>query len=387
MATYLIHEGNYEAFKQKIAKLERKFNRLHCPIVVNEVENVFKTDDDGNTNRFIKFEVEGKAIINDWELVAAIDHINNGVIIRKVDQTAEIPDKYKRSDYNFCEHCNSHRARKVVYVLRNKLTGEWKQVGASCVKDFTRGYDAEWAARYFEYLEDLESYDGAFVGGWSTPYHPVKEYLCFAIECINKFGWFNSSSEYPTKVRAANYMIHPDKLNRQEMKSAGFDATRSSVVQEAEDAIAYLMSLEDDGDYVTSLKTILSEEYTTSKYFGYVASLGIFYKRHIDAVKAEDLRKKEHELKKEKSKFVGEAGERIERKLASFRYVTSVDSMYGYSHLYELVDIDCNVYTWWTSSAVDESTCVAGKTFKGTVKKHEEYKGVNQTCLTRVKIA
>lgn len=386
MSIYLIHEGNYEAFKQKVAKLERKFRRLNCPIVVNEIESVFKTDDDGNINRFVKFEVEGKAIINDWELVAAIDHINNGVIIRKVDQTAEIPDKYKCSDYNFCEHCKSNRARKVVYILRNKLTGEWKQVGASCVKDFTRGYDAEWAARYFEYLEDLESYDGAFVGGWSKPYYSVKEYLCYAIECINKFGWFNSSCDHPTKTRAANYMIHPDKYSLQEMESVGFDATCKSVEQEAEDAIAYLNSLDDDGDYVTSLKTILADEYTTSRYFGYVASLGIFYKKHIDAVKADELRKKAHNLKK-KSEFVGEAGQRIERKLAAFRYVTSADSMYGYSHLYELVDVDGNVYTWWTSSAIDDKTCVAGKTFKGTVKKHEEYKGVNQTCLTRVKIA
>ena len=62
MSIYLIHEGNYEAFKQKVAKLERKFRRLNCPIVVNELESVFKTDDDGNINKFVKFEVEGKTI-------------------------------------------------------------------------------------------------------------------------------------------------------------------------------------------------------------------------------------------------------------------------------------------------------------------------------------
>ena len=56
----------------------------------------------------------------------------------------------------------------------------------------------------------------------------------------------------------------------------------------------------------------------------------------------------------------------------------------GTYYVHTLEDMDGNVYTWMTSArALEKGTLVR---MDATVKKHEEYKGIKQTYLTRPSI-
>lgn len=181
MARYFIHEANIEKVEDRIFKIGNKCNKFGCSFnyerVGEEFRNVSEIPNQPNIQKFIEIEVEGVAVINHWELIAKIEHEHGGCIISKIDFDAEIPEKYMLSDYCVCEHCNSKRLRKVVYILRNMQTGEFKQVGSSCLKDFTGALDAENAARYFAMFDELVENDGVYIEGSGTTYYRIKDYL------------------------------------------------------------------------------------------------------------------------------------------------------------------------------------------------------------------
>lgn len=65
----------------------------------------------------------------------------------------------------------------------------------------------------------------------------------------------------------------------------------------------------------------------------------------------------------------------------------TVNSMYGTSELYIFVDKDGNKYKTFYSGRGWECETGDKVTLKGTVKKHEEYKGEKATMLTRCKVS
>ena len=99
------------------------------------------------------------------------------------------------------------------------------------------------------------------------------------------------------------------------------------------------------------------------------------------------------ELKKSESKseYIGNIKERMTIDLVlnnSFGY----DTDYGYTNIYEFKDKQDNVFIWKTTKCIDVDESVThryseGSTFTitGTVKDHQEYRGVKQTVLTRCK--
>lgn len=91
----------------------------------------------------------------------------------------------------------------------------------------------------------------------------------------------------------------------------------------------------------------------------------------------------------EDSEFVGEAGSRMETDVTyvgESSYVRETYDGCGYEvlHIYKFADADGNLLVWKTTC---ELGCKAGTRLKlrGTVKKHDTYKDIKQTVLTRCK--
>ena len=105
-----------------------------------------------------------------------------------------------------------------------------------------------------------------------------------------------------------------------------------------------------------------------------------FYQRKMNQLKKEDEQKKSCSV----SQYVGEISSKVEFRPASVEFVTSSESVYGYSYLYRIKDESGNVFIWWSTRYFDNdlNSIVS---VKGTVKDHEEYKGLKQTVLTRCK--
>lgn len=125
---YKICESFIDEIEKKLNRIKKKCDKYGNPfkfeIVGSEIENV--KDDYGNFHpyKFFIVEVEGTAKIDDWECIAVLEVYNEGNIIRKINTTIEIPERFKYTD-NICEHCNSKRNRTNLYIIHNTKTDEF----------------------------------------------------------------------------------------------------------------------------------------------------------------------------------------------------------------------------------------------------------------------
>lgn len=436
MERFAIWEGHMDALKKKVKRIENKCEKYGCDFHFEEVGEEFREveisatyNDDGIlvsratgeamekdekgriatvevvTCRFILVDVEGIAIINDWELVAFTEHTDKGNIYSKVNAEVEIPSRYRASDC-FCEHCNTRRARKNTCIVRNINTNEFKQVGNTCLKDFTRGMDASIVTMFASFKEAFEEAQEAPIGGcgWRDRYLDKMEMLRYTAETIRHFGYAKSESAHSTKSRMLDYYnVEHGGFNRvgeedikkkllAEMKEVGFNSKSEEAKKMAEDALAWIAEQEAKNDYMHNLKVVASLEYIGWSNLGILVSLFPTHDREM-AREAERRLREEQRLKEleqgKLSDYVGEVGKRITRNIVSGKVVTSWTNCYDGWHetttfMYKFVDDEGNILIWKTSSDVDEHKV---KQITGTVKEHNEFREVKQTILTRCKVA
>lgn len=387
---YLIHESNIERLERKVKAVSNKCKKYGCDFHYQVVGEEFKgvnVEGRGQVARFIVVEAEGKAIVNGWEFVAKVQHTDNGNIITGVG--IEVPEKYYTSK-PVCEHCNSKRTRKYTYIVRNTETGEFKQVGKSCLKDFVGGYDIEWAAQYISMFEELIVGEAPMPGSSYKAYTETEEYLRYAAETIKHFGFHKADTgEYSTLRKALTY-YNVDHGNltgkmaepyREEMAKVNFDANSEYAKQTVTEAVRWIKEQDEQNNYYHNLKVAVANQYIVGNVYGILASLIAAYNKAME-IKAKREKAVEAEIN---SQYVGELKQRITATIKSIKCVTSWDTDFGYTYIYKIIGQDGNTYTWKTGKEIDEEQAI-GHTITGTVKAHTEFRGVKQTELTRCKI-
>lgn len=395
MAEYLIFEGNIDRLEQKLKTIENKCTKYGCEFTYSRKGEEFKVirDEDGEEHltRFIVVEAEGTAIVNGWRFVATIEHTSNGNIIRQMDQTVSVPTKYRSTD-PVCEHCNTLRRRKDTYIVYNEASDEWKQVGKSCLMDFTKGLDADAAARYISWFDTLIQGESIGSSVAITNYYPIGEILEYAAECYKHFGYQRAGSEYPTSTRTLYYYLYQhgslfgsseffDDI-RDQIKSVDFDA--SSNAKYVIDMLQWIRTVDDiDSDYMHNLTTLCKDTCVSSRNFGLLVSLVPTYNRYLkqkdNEIKQAEVRAKEAAM----SEHIGKVRDRLNIEVAEAELLTTVSNLYGISYLYKFKDANGNVFTWFTSCMIEVERKF---NIVGTVKEHTTYRGVKQTVLTRCKV-
>lgn len=415
MERYAIWEGHMDALKKKVQRIEKKCAKYGCDFHFEEVGEEYREvtlpksmqteKDETVTCRFVIVEVEGVAIINDWELVAYTERTEKGNIYSKVNTEVEIPTRYRASDC-FCEHCKTRRARKNTCIVRNIKTDEFKQVGNTCLKEFTQGLDASVVTMFASFKDAFEEAQEAPIGGcgWRERYLDKETMLRYTAETIRHFGYAKSDSRRSTKERMLDYYnadhngwsgFFPTEVAMKikgEMAEVGFNAESEEAKQMTKDALAWIAEQEESNDYMHNLKVACSLEYVGYRNLGILVSLFPTYNRELEREAQRKLREEERarELEQGKlSQFDGEVGQRITRNVVSCKVVTSWTNCYdGYypttTYMYKFVTEDGNILIWKTSKDFDEKKV---KTITGTVKEHNEFREVKQTVLTRCKVA
>lgn len=390
---YAIFEGNMERLEKKLLRIYNKCKAYGCEFHYKITGETFKELKDGKgrpyTARFIIVEAEGVAIVNNWEFVASVEHTENGNIFSGI-LGVEVPSRYYTSK-PVCEHCNTNRYRKYTYIVRNKETGEFKQVGKSCLKDFTHGMSAEAITQYISLFDTLIEGEAPDPEGHIEHYLAKEEYLKYAAETIRHFGYIKTTDEnmrstaqtamdfYEAERGRAVSKEYMEHL-RKEMDKVNFDINSPETVQEVKDALEWISNQPEHNNYMHNLKTACSLEYITCKNFGLLASLFPTYNKDLEIVK-----KKKATLPDESnSEYVGNVGDRINIKVKYVKCVTGWETEYGTTRIYKIIGQDGNVYTWKTGKLVDES--FNEMSIKGTVKAHTEYKGIKQTEITRCQV-
>lgn len=398
MNTYTIWEGNMEKLRAKCETIRKKCAKNGCTFVYREVGEQFeeyKEDGVKFSRRFILVEVEGTAIVNGWQFLATVQHLSGGKVITKADADIEIPNRFYSMD-PICEHCNSKRARKDTYIVYNQETKEYKMVGKSCLREYTNGLSAELVASYLSYFEALEDAENYFPASYSAgqKYYDVEEVLQVAAETVKHFGYVPSSFEgYTTKARCSDYFYYltegwaitpefKEKI-RMDLAAVKFDHKSNSSVGLAKDIMKFIREHEADSEYIRNLQSIVASRFVSARNFGLLISAVKAYDREVEKQKREEAKKAERSKIASSSNFQGEVGQKLTFDAVEVKVLSCYENQWDYSYFYQMLDAQGNVYTWSTSKGLDPEKKY---TVTGTVKKHEEYRGVKQTQLTRCKV-
>lgn len=398
---YRIAECNLERLEKKLLRIHNKCAKYGCDFSYEKLGEEYKTVADENNNlvtiKYIVVHAEGTAIVNDWQFVATLEHQTNGNIIRKYAEDVEIPDRYYFADA-VCEHCQTRRRRKDTYIIQNLQTGEFKQVGKSCLCDYTCGMSASNIANYISYFDELIKGEEPYKGSHSIPYFNLREFLMHCKECCDKFGYVKSQDRgYATKERAEiNMMLVKGKKPyfwnerdfykaKAELEKVNYDHTRNE--QFVENALAWIADQTRDNNYIHNLKAVCGNEWIPYKQMGIACSLIPTYDREIEYQRqkriAEEKRKAEQKAM-QKSEHIGNVGDRITINVEDWRCLASWDTQWGTTWMYQFRDANGNIYIWKSSKYIDEE--LENFTIKGTVKDHGEFRDVKQTIITRCKV-
>lgn len=173
--TAAIAKLNKKAAKLKLEPLALKKLEERTEIVtVHDVERPEWTEDAESGASFLStarqhfttvhvFEITGKLpVLAGWILGASVELLEGDkAMIWKSpsDQLPVVPSCYSENNKHSCEHCNKIRNRRKSYLVYNVESKAWKQVGASCIKDFLGSSDI---LAMFEFISDI--FIGAFEG-------------------------------------------------------------------------------------------------------------------------------------------------------------------------------------------------------------------------------
>ena len=402
MKTFAIYEENLDRLTKQINRIKNKCIKYRQSFTFTEVGEEFQdiTTQNGEvvTLRFVLVQVDGQIEHHDWKFVGTIAHEEAGNIIRQLNTQFLVPTKYYTSKPT-CDHCKTQRRRKDTYLIINEVTGEWKQVGKTCLNEFTNGMNAEDVASYISLFNSLIQGASPSSGSSFKQYHSVAQVLSYAFETVKYFG-YQRATEWEARPTRSRCMDYADLCNgrsrymsngqiralQKEMDSVGFDGDSATNQKLAWDAIQWALNNEDESNsYLHNLKVICSSEYTESRNLGMLISLAATYNRVLGTLEEKKKQESEQEIEVKVSEFLGAEKDKVLVTLVSGRCLYSNDTIYGTMYMYKFVDDQGNVIMWSTGNAVDLDN-IEGATISGSIKKLETYHGVKQTWLTRCKV-
>lgn len=342
--------------------------------------------EDGVIETWCEFEITGKIPkLNGWEVIAKIDHMDKSTMIRKFVDDIDL-SQYRNDPV--CEHCQIDRYRNVTFIVRNE-SGELKQVGSSCLKDFT-GHDPRQALSAIGMIQDFQSeWDDFCSHGRGINGFYVHDVLARTIIWLKGHGYVSKSAAYdrglePTiSVIESSYTGEPNLTVPKEEYPA--------IEKEVNAIIEHFKNHPEKGsnDYIGNCAEIAKSLYMDWKFGGYAVSMIPTYYREMEQKAKQDA--------DSQSEYVGKVGERKEFELY-FADWKCFETAYGVMQIYKLKDKNGNVFIWKTASGslYDKNDIALTSNqlrmdtyenelikLRGRIKEHKEYRGVKQTVLTR----
>lgn len=415
-ATYSIPEMNLQKLQDAIAKLNRKADRIgvkpvaidaqyDCVKYLHNVEGQLtwlteeeviargKVKNEDSQMAFYAVTIEGEyPKFDGWEFIAVLEPLiteDGAENIIKTVPGKECPLEVT-GRVGDCDHCRTKRYRTETFVVRHE-SGEYKVVGRQCLAAFLGGKTPAQLAAMAEFLFDLNEmcdelgeYEPS-EGGFAPTGSMLDRLLAVTATVIDAVGWRSKAScEYggtSTASIVSMYLNPPRQLPRWfvEVKEQMGDVSEHDGT--AEKAIEWARSIDPgDSSYLHNVRLIARCEWVRSKHWGIACSIMMAYLREVDRLKEQARR-----AALPPSEHVGSVKERLTLTVTC-NAVFQHDGYYGMVGIHKMVSDDGAVFTWFASESAEWLEKGCKYVIKGTVKGHDEYKGVKQTVLTRVKI-
>jgi hypothetical protein len=355
---------------------------------------------------FVEIKVvggEAPRLPGGWEFAAVLEPLGESCIVNftpilerdedwRAAQAVAGRERFSEKGM-YCDHCKAFRRRKEIFLLVNE-EGETVWVGRQCLRDFLGHTSPENLVARFQWFRQLQDYLG---GGYPrpVPMYPTRGVLECTVCAIAIDGW-RSRGKARDEGGAATadnvqFAFVGDSKEAREYRATLHDyyaENESHIQARVEKALTWIREMDQDeankSDYISNLKTACCAEEIKLKHFGLVCSLLVAYDKHIETEADRQRREREREDRAKAtadSQHLGEKGERLELE-AEVVMMRDVDSFYGPSVLFKFV-ADGNVLTWFCSGRTPDVEVGDKVQVRGTVKKHDEYKGTKNTQLTR----
>jgi hypothetical protein len=380
--------------ENEINKLNRKAEKLGTPPIEMSVsEPFFKEEkEDGETvqQKYVTVTIEGEAPqVPGYEFLATIEHKGaSGNIVRTMPGVSEANVKnFYDASPDYCDHCKKKRARIDTFIIKDQKTGDLRQIGRNCLADFLGGKDPKQVLFWFslkqrisDVMSRAEDYEGKMTS--RVEYGASKTYVMnVAAALVNKFGYKRAGSYDSTASQVRTVVFSPPTATddyTQELRKIVKDG-KDAAQAYAEKVLDWFMNDVSDADkqdnnFLHSIDVALKDNHITYRDAGFVAAMFPAYERAVGEKKAASTRS---------NQWVGNVGDKLPPTKIKVVATSLHDGMYGTTQRVQMEDGAGNMYTWWNTGKHDMEKG-ASYTIKGTIKKHDDYRGQKSTVLTRV---
>jgi hypothetical protein len=393
-----------ETLREKIAILNKKATKLGCePAKVKVLDEVIvKRSKVMPGGRKITYEVTVFNVtvvgstpkLAGWSLVAKVEFVGDEKLISCVP--GETCPAYFRTNGLYCDHCNSARRRKTVYVLKHD-DGRHVQVGRQCIKDFLGGKSPEQLLAQAAWGFSVSGTLGEAGDGWGGGDHvnaiDMVEYLNAVAICIRRLGWVSKAkAQYADSATAGDawYLMRPPVNETARKKYERWVEVNNLHHQErdeklAAEALEWAKALSTTGnDYLYNLGVACRAGFVLQSTSGIVASLISAYLRAQE--REEEIAQRKSEDAKKSREWLGEVKVRQNFEKLTVTKMVYIPGAYGTTTLVIFEDEPGNIIKWFASVKLDDLEEGDVVDIKATVKKHDEYNEQKQTLVTRAKI-
>jgi hypothetical protein len=390
-AEYMIPEHRLAKLEKKVKKLNRIAQKLGLPeISFERLAGALEWRDlailqDNYDSEKVKVlchpvRVSGVApVLSGYSFVARIDHLAGGNLVLGGDSLTLDP-AWKTCD-PWCDHCQTVRSRKTSYIVREEETGETKQVGKSCLKDFLGHQNPVEVAEVASFLWEVE--DGRLLdaepeldAGLKAEElgHTPRMVLAVACAVIRAEGLFRPARTDPREGTPTVDLVKDFFASKH--GRAAFEVGEADYA-EADRIIEWARGLSESTDsYLNNICVLAQEPAVTFQRFGFLCS--------APAAFARAMRKALEEAERPVGEHFGTPGEKAAAVLL-YTGNTYFDTQYGtqYVHFFETEAADRIV---WKSGNFPYGLNQGERyTAQFTVKEHGERNGKKQTVILRPK--
>lgn len=302
-----------------------------------------------------------------------------GLITRCAPGVTEISRDGLREGW--CDHCKTDRARLNTYLVINNATGEHRQVGSTCIKDFLGWTAMPVFLDTDSVTDDVESTLGG--GGYAERRWTVDTALAVAWAAVQAYGFVPAGSYdgCPTKHVVAAALDPRTPADRQ--LAEALRPYVADAAQQAKTIREWILSDAFGGssEYVINMKAVIGADSVGARNLGLVASAPQAWARGMER----DLirRAQAAEIVNE---HIGAPKDKI-TVTVTIKSIRYVENAYGTSTVYTLLTTDGHLLAWFaTRSALGDKTDGTQYKITATIKGHEEYQGTKRTKITRAKV-
>lgn len=395
--TFLVPVANLAKVQAKIAKFSKiaaKLNLAPVSLVLGPVTTQ-KLRGESFVRKFQEVTVSGQTpVLSDWKFVATLQHSHDaGAVVRTVPGET-LPVAYRDANSHNCDHCHVNRFRTDTFVVKNVKTGEFKQVGSACIKDFLGHGDIKAILSWLELILSPKDCFGDInsMGPREKRYYEISSVLRHAACMIRLYG-FTSKANATEQNESTGGRTQTNMYNfeRKETTTSGeklYDIPTTEDAEIAEKAMDWMKSVDSNGNEFLYNMTIIAND---KDGLAEPRDVGILAAGVHSYVKSVAREKAKAEANKDAlNEYVGHPGDKVEGEVKVV-FHTSFLGSFGTTHMFTLLDKKGRNYTWFGSGSAIQTLSDLNKTgdyiaIKATIKKHQEYKGRKQTILTRLKI-